>query len=95
MLSGDKSNFDALIKDEVLVSFTAPWCGKCQTLKPILEKFSKNYKVVLVDVDENKSIAKKYGVMSIPTLILFKNGSVIKQHIGFINFDDLTSWINN
>jgi thioredoxin 1 len=69
----------------VLVDFWAPWCGPCRIIAPHLEELDNerdDLTVVKMNVDENPQTAAKYGIMSIPTLILFKNGEVAKQVIG-------------
>jgi thioredoxin 1 len=69
----------------VLVDFWAPWCGPCRIIAPHLEELDKerdDLTVVKMNVDENPETAAKYGIMSIPTLILFKNGQVAKQVVG-------------
>lgn len=91
-------NFNELInKEVVLVDFSATWCGPCKMLSPVIEELScerRDIKFVKVDVDECRDIAKNYGIMSVPTLILFKNGKEIKKNIGFISKEDLNNWIN-
>jgi thioredoxin len=69
----------------VLVDFWAPWCGPCRIIAPHLEELDTerdDLTVVKMNVDENPQTAAKYGIMSIPTLILFKNGEVAKQVVG-------------
>jgi thioredoxin 1 len=69
----------------VLVDFWAPWCGPCRIIAPHLEELDNerdDLTVVKMNVDENPQTAAKYGIMSIPTLILFKNGQVAKQVVG-------------
>ena len=69
----------------VLVDFWAPWCGPCRIIAPHLEELDNerdDLTVVKLNVDDNPQTAAKYGIMSIPTLILFKNGAVAKQVVG-------------
>lgn len=76
-------------KEIILVDFYASWCGPCKMLAPILEEISKEVDVQIcsVDVDDNFDLAKSYGVMSVPTLILFNNGVEVKRAIGLKNKD--------
>ncbi len=71
-----------------LVDFNATWCGPCRMLAPVLEKVSDEFdgKVDFfgVDVDENGSIAQQFGIMSIPTIIIFKNGTPVDKTVGFL-----------
>jgi len=80
----------------VLVDFWATWCGPCKLAEPVLEELSETYKdkvlVAKLDVDQNPAQSQKYGVMSIPTTILFKDGKEIGRNVGFSgkqNFEDL------
>ena len=72
----------------VVVDFWAEWCGPCKMIGPILEKLSEDYagkiKIAKVNVDENGELAQKYSVVSIPMLLLFKNGEVINQQVGAV-----------
>lgn len=91
----DEENFDDLIKDSlVLVDFYADWCGPCQMMGKVLEEI-KDLEIVKVNTDLFPELATKYGVMSIPTLIFFKDGVEIKKEIGFKPKEELEEIINN
>ncbi|MBP7552745.1 MAG: thioredoxin [Spirochaetes bacterium] len=70
----------------VLVDFWAAWCGPCRMLGPIVEEIANEYsdkvKVCKVNVDDNRNISAKYNIMSIPTVIIFKNGQIVEQTVG-------------
>ena len=86
------NNFDELIQEKVLVDFYANCCGPCKMLSPILEKLEE-VKVLKVNVDENPELARKYGVMSIPCLILFDKGMELKRNVGFIPENKLKEFV--
>lgn len=90
----ENENFKDLIKEKVLVDFYANWCGPCKMIAPELEKVDSSINVVKVDVDKFEDIAREYGVMSIPTLILFENGQEIKRTIGFIDKSKIEKFIS-
>ena len=95
------ANFDkeVLKADKpVLVDFWAVWCGPCQMQGPIVEEVAKamtgKAKIGKFNVDENPQVAQKYGIMSIPTLMIFKSGTVVKQFIGVQSKETLLNELN-
>ena len=95
------ANFDSeVLKNAtpVLVDFWAVWCGPCQMQGPIIEEVATamagKAKVGKLNVDENPAMAQKFGVMSIPTLMIFKGGTVVKQFVGVQSKETLLSEIN-
>lgn len=92
------AEYDSEIKEGiVLVDFYADWCGPCKMLAPVLEDVEKTYgdkvKFIKVNVDEEPIIAQRYGVMSIPTLLLIKDGVLVKQETGYKNKQMLVNFI--
>ena len=95
------NDFDAdVINNEksVLVDFWAEWCGPCKAIAPILdelaEEFDATLDVVKLNVDENPSVSQKFGIRSIPTIIIFKNGAVQAQKLGAMSKSQLVEFIN-
>ncbi|MDE6108612.1 MAG: thioredoxin [Oscillospiraceae bacterium] len=90
----DEESFqEALVSNQLMmVDFWATWCGPCQMLGPVIEQLAEEYEeenVVIgkVDVDENPAVAQRYGVMSIPTVIFFKEGEEFDRKVGTMSFE--------
>lgn len=92
------ANFDSEVLHSdvpVLVDFTATWCGPCKALAPIVEKIADEFvgkvKVGKLDIDASPALASKYGVRSVPMVLIFKGGEKIGQHVGLTTRDKLVS----
>ena len=94
-----KDNFKKEVlesKKTVVADFNANWCGPCRMLRPILDELSEKdskTKFVSINVDDNQELAKKYGVLSIPCLILFKEGKEVDRSVGLISKSQLEKFI--
>lgn len=93
------ANFDECVKEGVcLVDFYATWCGPCRALSPVIEELAGDFagraKIAKVDVDEERALASRFGVVSIPTLLFFKDGELKEQIAGAHSKNTLTKKLN-
>ena len=99
VLKINNTNFEEeVIKSEkaVLVDFYAEWCGPCKMLAPVIDQIAKeneDIKVAKINVDEAQELAEKYGVMSIPTIVVIKNGQEIKRQVGLASKTEILNMI--
>ena len=95
-IGNEKSFKEDVSNGLVLVDFFADWCGPCKMLGPVLEDLANDraeIKIVKINVDDNPNVARTYGIMSIPSLLLFKNGKLVDQKMGYMAKELLTEWI--
>ena len=95
----DEKKINEIIKEGVvLFDFFATWCGPCKMLAPELEKVvskDSSINIYKIDVDKYTDLARNYGIMSVPTLVLYKDGKLVKKTSGFMPSDEVLNWINN
>ena len=97
----NKDNFDETIKNSsvTLVDFFATWCGPCKMLSPIIESVAEevgdNTTIAKLDIDESLDIAKQFGVMSVPTMIIFKDGKEVDRLVGLRQKDKILEALKN
>lgn len=91
-----EENFEVEVKNasqKVLVDFYADWCGPCKMMGPIVEEIAQELdgvvKVCKVNVDDAPEVAEEFGIMSIPTLLIFENGEIIHKHVGVTDKEEL------
>ncbi len=95
-----EDNFDTLVNAEspTLVDFWAPWCGPCRALGPTIDKLAEDFdgkaQVGKLNIDEHPQLAAKFGVSSIPTVMVFKNGDRTDQFVGLRQYDDYADALN-
>lgn len=101
IVSLNESNFKNEVLEAqgpVLVDFWAAWCGPCRMLAPVIEELAGDYegkaKICKMNVDENTNTASRYGVMSIPTMLLFKEGKEVNRLVGFMPKDNIAQALN-
>jgi len=95
MIILNDENYDELVSNGlVLVDFYADWCGPCKMMSVVLEELVDDVKIIKVNVDKHEDIARRFGVMSIPTLLLYKDGEIVEKNIGFTDKETILSWLN-
>ncbi|GAA5344968.1 thioredoxin [Planifilum fimeticola] len=95
----DQNFSDEVKSGTVLVDFWAPWCGPCKMIAPVLEELDSEIgdqlKIAKLNVDNNPETAGRFGVMSIPTLMVFKDGEMVSKMVGFQPKEQLREWLDS
>jgi thioredoxin 1 len=93
----DETEFDSLLSNESLmvVDCTATWCGPCKLVAPLIDRLAEDYsdraKVLKLDVTENKAVAKRFGIRSIPAVMVFKQGELMEKLVGVKPYEEFTA----
>ncbi|TVP66321.1 MAG: thioredoxin [Nodularia sp. (in: Bacteria)] len=96
----EESEFDALLSKEkvVVVDFTATWCGPCRLVSPLMEQLAEEYKgraqVVKLDIDNNKPVFKRFGLRSIPAVLMFKDGELVETIVGVSPYEQFSGAVD-
>lgn len=86
----EESGFNRIIEKGIwLVDFSATWCGPCRMLEPVLEEFGKDNQVLKVDIDKFQGLTNEFGIMSVPTLVVFKDGKLVTRDVGYRSIEQL------
>ena len=96
IIIGNSENFEEITsKGNVLVDFFATWCGPCKMLTLELEEIKDKVQIMKIDIDENLELCKRFGVMSVPTLVYFKKDGTYVMHIGYMTSDEILKFIQS
>ncbi len=97
--SENQKQFEAATKNGVtIVDFFATWCGPCRMMSMIIEEINEehpDFNIVKVDVDTNETLARKFGVLSIPTIVILKDGKLVEKHVGLMQKEDLVDLVES
>ena len=89
-----EEEFEKEIKEgNLIVDFSATWCGPCRMMEPVLKELSSKIKILKVDLDELEVLTRKLGIMSVPTMIIYKDGKEVKKVVGYHSLEEMESVI--
>lgn len=89
-----EEEFEKEIKEgNLIVDFSATWCGPCRMMEPVLKELSSKIKILKVDIDELEVLTRKLGIMSVPTMIIYKDGKEVKKLVGYHSLEEMESVI--